>query len=186
MNYHRVTWKNLHTLTHRLAKKIQQNHQDVDVIVGIARGGLTISHILSDFLQLPVASFTISSYKDLQQEELSEISYPIGGGLQDKNILLLDDVSDTGKTFVRGIEHLRELGAKHIVTASVYIKPWTKFMPDYYAQSVNEWIVFPFDMRDTVEDVSGFLKKEGKSQKEIIEKLKELKIPMKYINTYLK
>lgn len=186
MNYHRVTWKNLHSLTHRLAKKIQKKHQDIDVIVGIARGGLTISHLLSDFLQLPVASFTISSYKDLQRGELSEISYPIGDGLLNKNILLLDDVSDTGKTFVRGIEHLKELGAKHITTASVYIKPWTEFMPDYYAQSVNDWIVFPFDMRDTVEDVSGFLKKEGKTTEEIIAKLKELKIPSTYIKTYLK
>lgn len=186
MNYHSVRWKQLHTLTYQLANKIEKDKKNIDLIVGVARGGLTISHIVSDFLQLPVASFTISSYKDLQQQELSDISYQVGGTLKNMTILLVDDVSDTGKTFVRGIEHLKEMGAQHVVTGSVFIKPWTKFIPDYYVKSVNDWIVFPFDMRDTVEDVSGFMKKDGKTKAEIVSKLKELKIPEKYIDQYLK
>jgi hypothetical protein len=185
MNYHRVTWADLHHKIHTLAEKVASDKKELDLIVGIARGGLTISHILSDFLQLPVASFTISSYKDLQQQELSEITYPVGGNLTKKNVLLIDDVSDTGKTFIRGIEHLKELGAQSVVTGAVYMKPWTKFVPDYYSQKVDEWIVFPFDMRDTVEDTAGFMKKEGKTKKEIEQKLHELKIPASYIKKYL-
>ncbi len=186
MNYHSVSWKQLHESTHSLAEKIRTDNKKIDLIVGVARGGLTISHIVSDFLQLPVASFTISSYKDLQQQELSDISYHVGGDLQKKHILLIDDVSDTGKTFIRGIEHLKEFGAREITTGSVYIKPWTKYIPNYYAKSVNEWIVFPFDMRDTVEDVSGFMRKDGKTKDEIIQKLKELKISEKYISLYMR
>lgn len=186
MNYHSVSWKQLHDLTHSLSEKISESKKNIDLIVGVARGGLTISHIVSDFLQLPVASFTISSYKDLQQQELSDISYQVGGSLKNKNILLIDDVSDTGKTFVRGIEHLKEMGAESILTGSVFIKPWTEFMPDYHAKCVNDWIVFPFDMRDTVEDVSGFMKKDGSKTEEIRAKLIELHIPEKYITQYLK
>jgi hypoxanthine phosphoribosyltransferase len=186
MNYHSVSWKQLHTLTYQLAKKIEKDNKKIDLIVGVARGGLTISHIVSDFLQLSVASFTISSYKDLQQQELSDISYQVGGHLKNMNILLVDDVSDTGKTFIRGIEHLKEMGAQHVITGSVFIKPWTQFVPDYYAKSVNDWIVFPFDMRDTVEDVAGFMKKDGETLGEITTTLLELKIPRKYIEQYLK
>lgn len=186
MNYHSVSWNRLHTLIYQLAEKIEKDNKKIDLIVGVARGGLTISHIVSDFLQLSVASFTISSYKDLQQQELSDISYHVGGDLKNMTVLLVDDVSDTGKTFIRGIEHLKEMGAQHVVTGSVFIKPWTKFVPDYYAKSVQDWIVFPFDMRDTVEDVAGFMKKEGKTIAEIMETLLKLKIPRKYIEKYLK
>jgi hypoxanthine phosphoribosyltransferase len=185
MDYHSVSWKQLHSLTQKLSEKIATDKPKIDLIVGVARGGLTISHIVSDFLQLPVASFTISSYKDLQQQELSDISYQVGGNLKGMHVLLVDDVSDTGKTFIRGIEHLKELGAQSVTTGSVFIKPWTKFTPDYYAKSVNEWIVFPFDMRDTVEDVSGFMKKDGYSRDEIEKTLGMLRIPVAYIKKYL-
>ena len=151
MKYHSVSWNQLHTLTHSLTEKIQKDDIKLDLIVGIARGGLTIAHIASDFLKLPVASFTVSSYKDLKQQDLSDISYHVGGDLHQKNILLMDDVSDTGKTFVRGIKYLEELGAESIITASPFIKPWTKHLPDYYVQEVDEWIVFPYDIRETIE-----------------------------------
>jgi hypoxanthine phosphoribosyltransferase len=185
MKYHSVSWKQLHSLTHTLTEKIQEKSPELDLIVGIARGGLTIAHIASDFLKLPVASFTISSYKDLKQQKMSEIAYHVGGDLQHKNILLIDDVSDTGKTFVRGIKYLTELGAASITTASPFIKPWTVHMPDFYVEQVDDWIVFPYDMRETVESLQTNLLKEGKTPSYIAEQLALIKIPKKFITKYL-
>lgn len=186
MNYFSVSWKQLHSTTHSLTEKILKKGVKLDLIVGIARGGLTIAHIASDFLRLPVASFTISSYKDLKQQKMSDISYHVGGDLKGKHILLIDDVSDTGKTFVRGIKYLADLGAASITTASLYIKPWTNHLPDFYVKSVNEWIVFPYDMRETVEALQTNLLKDGKSTEHISKQLSLIKIPKKYITKYLK
>ncbi|MCX6730347.1 MAG: phosphoribosyltransferase family protein [Candidatus Roizmanbacteria bacterium] len=185
MNYHCVSWKQLHSITHTLTEKIQKENNKLDLIVGIARGGLTIAHIASDFLKLPVASFTISSYKDLKQQKMSDISYHVGGDLKNKHILLIDDVSDTGKTFVRGIKYLTELGAASITTASPYIKPWTKHLPDFYVKSVDEWIVFPYDMRETVEAIKTNLLKDGKMTNDIKKQLSLMKIPKVYITKFL-
>ena len=186
MKYHSVSWNQLHTLTHSLTEKIQKKNSKLDLIVGIARGGLTIAHIASDFLHLPVASFTISSYKDLKQQKMSDISYHVGGDLKNKNILLMDDVSDTGKTFIRGIEYLKELGASNIITASPFIKPWTTHMPDFYVKKVDEWIIFPYDIRETVEAIQANLRKEGKTNELIVRQLSLMKIQKKYITKYLK
>ena len=37
--------------------------------------------------------------------------------LKNKKILLVDDISDTGKTFIRGIQYIKSLGAENIKTA---------------------------------------------------------------------
>ena len=186
MKYHSVSWKQLHSLTHSLTEKVRKKNNKLDLIVGIAKGGLTIAHIASDFLKLPVASFTISSYKDLKQQKLADVSYHVGGDLRNRHILLVDDVSDTGKTFVRGIKYLAGLEAASVTTASLFIKPWTKYMPDFYVKQVNEWIVFPYEMRETVEALQTNLLKDGKSVDYISKQLALIKIPKKYITKYLK
>ena len=187
MKYHSVSWKQLHDLTYLLAKKIQGENRKHDLIVGIARGGLTISHIASDFLKLPVASFTISSYKDLKRQELSDISYHVGGSLKNMNILLIDDISDTGKTFIRGVKYLKELGATHITTAAPFIRQGSDYEPNFYVKEmIDEWVVFPYDIRETVEAIQTNLSKSGKTINDISKQLSQIKIPKRYVARYLK
>jgi len=98
----------------------------------------------------------------------------------------VDDVSDTGKTFIRGMAYLKELGAESVSTASPLIKPWTKYVPDFYVKEIDEWIVFPYDMRETVEAIQTNLLKDGKTPVYILECLSHMKIPKKFITKYLK
>lgn len=186
MKFFTLSWEELHQTTFRLAKKIQKDKCRFDLIVAIGRGGLTFAHILSDLLRLPITSFTITSYKDIQEQTMPKITFKIGNKLNDKKILLVDDVSDTGKTFLRGIKYLRKLGAKEVATASPYIKPWTKFIPNYYEKKVDKWIIFPFDMRETIESLTAKYKKEGLSLPQIKKKLIKINLPQDYINAFAK
>ncbi len=186
MEYYSITWRQLHKDTHLLSQKIHRAEKKADLIVAIARGGFTIAHMMSDFLHLPVASFTISSYKDMKQGELSDITFHVGGDLKNKTILLVDDVSDTGKTFIRGTSYLKELGAHTIITASPYTKPWTKHVPDFSIKETNKWIVFPYDVRETVEAFQVIHQKEGKDREHTKEQLKKIKLPSHFVSHYLK
>lgn len=145
--------------------------------MAIARGGMTVAQILSDFLSLPVATFTVSSYKDLRQEKSSEVSFHVGGDLKNKHILLVDDVSDTGKTFERGAQYLNKLGAFSVATAALLVKPQSKHIPDFFVKKTSAWIVFPYEVKETILSVEKMMKKEKKTLDEIKEKLKKLKIP---------
>jgi len=160
-----------------LAKKIEGSGQKLDLIVAIARGGMSIAQILSDFLSLPIATFTISSYKDLRQKDLPEISFHVGGNVRGKHILLVDDVSDTGKTFERGIKYLHKLGVSSISTAALLVKPQSKHAPDFFVKKTGAWIVFPYEVKETIVSVTKMMKKEKKTIYEIKNKLRELKIP---------
>jgi len=90
MDFLPVSWQRLQDDTFALSQQIEKSGNHFDLIVAIARGGMAIAQILSDFLSLPVATFTVSSYKDLSQNKLSDISYHLGGDIKNKNILLKD------------------------------------------------------------------------------------------------
>ena len=186
MKFHLVTWESLQLLTHQLAEKITESGYKPDLIVAIARGGLSISHILSDFLRLPITTFTISTYRDFQQQAVPEIKLKIGDKLHNKKIILVDDCTETGKTFIRGKEYLKELHAETVKTAALFHKPWSTYEPDYYATTIDKWIIFPFDMRETVEELIKVETNNGSTVEEVKKKLAGLGIPQHYINRYSK
>ncbi|MBI3620375.1 phosphoribosyltransferase [Candidatus Roizmanbacteria bacterium] len=184
MKYTAPSWESFHTSVFRLAKKIYASDYRFDLIVAIARGGLTVAHIFSDFFNRPITTFTISTYTDLKQHRVPEIILKIGDKLDHKQILLVDDVSDTGKTFVRGINYLKELGASEIRTAAVYIKPWTKFVPDYFVKKTAAWIVFPYEVKETIGALSKNLKQEKISDRKIRKVFAKIGIPKRYLDFF--
>lgn len=173
----------MHNDIHDLSLKIAKKYKP-DILVAIARGGLTIAHIMSDFLDLPITTFTVSSYHDQKQVTIPKITLHLGNKLHNKKILLVDNISDTGKTFFRGIEYLKENGAEEIMTTAPYIKPWTKYVPDFYLKSYTEWIIFPFDMKENTQIIAKNLAEKGLDKKQIIRELKKIKIPEEFINYY--
>ncbi len=186
MKYASYSWNKIQQYVYQLSQKVEQSGEKFDLIVGIARGGLTISHILSDFLGLPVASFTINSYKDFKQQKELILSYEVGALLDQKKILLVDDVSDSGKSFVRGVKHLQEMKAKNVKTASLFIKPWTKFKPDFYIKEATAWLIFPYEMKETIDALQKQFKDQDLSDIQIKNQLKKIKLPATWITKFLK
>ena len=184
MEFLSVSWSSLHKESYQLSQRIASDGKKHDLIVAIARGGMTNAQLLSDFLSLSVATFTISSYKDMRRDKLSDISYHVGGSLTGKHILLVDDISDSGKTFVRGVGYLKELGASSITTAAPYVKPWTKHLPDYYVEKTDKWVVLPYEVRETIGSVTSAMKKDGAGKKQIQETLNKLGFDEEFISAY--
>ncbi len=65
--------------------------------------------------------------------------------VRDRDVLLLDDIFDTGKTLKQIAEHMKRLGAKSLRTAVLLRKSGTQlveFEPDYVAFSIpDEFVV---------------------------------------------
>ena len=184
MEYLSISWEELQEATFNLSQKITKSNKKIDLIVGIARGGVTISHLVSDFLSLPLASFTISSYQDFAQVRAPLITHKLGTKLTDIRIPLIDDISDTGNTFIHGIDHIKEMEAKEVYTASLFTKPWTKFTPDFHVKEVDEWVIFPFDVRESIEGLKKAWAEQGLTVEQINAKLMTLKLQEKYINFF--
>ena len=174
IDYLPVSWEEYHTLARKLAGKVLTDGKKVDEIVAISRGGLTLGHLLTDFLRVPISTFTIQSYTNLQTQGAVKITKPLTEPLDGKNILLVDDVSDTGTTLKRAIEYLNMFTPKTITTLSMYYKPHSVYKPDYFAATTSAWILFPYEPTETAITIMKSMKKEKKSAKEINNFLKNL------------
>lgn len=169
IDYLLPTWDEYHSLTRTLAAKILSDDIQIDEIVAISRGGLTLGHLLTDLLHVPISTFTIQSYTDIQKSGEVKITKPLTIPLDGKTVLLVDDVADRGTTMVRAIEYLKMFTPKKTHTLTLYYKPHSVYKPDYFAQTTSAWICFPYEPTEMVLSIYKNMKKEGKTEKEIDE-----------------
>ena len=106
---------------------------------------------------IAVESFSGKGIEDQQGELI--FSREMSSTVQDMkgNILLCDDLSDTGVTLNKSIEWLKNYpplkgNIKNIKTAVLWKKKDSTFEPDFCAQKLNSnpWIVQPFERYEEV------------------------------------
>jgi hypoxanthine phosphoribosyltransferase len=172
----------------RLYKKIKGDNYKPDIIVAIARGGWVVGRIISDLLEVNQVTdlhitFYTNVYSTLKEPIILE---GIGKDIKNKKILVVDDVSDTGESLIKAIDYLRSFNPLIIKTATVYIKPWTKFIPDYYIKSIDKWIIYPYEVKETIDKLKNKWLNENKSSEWIENKLIEIGIPKWQVKEFLK
>jgi len=167
IQYLPVDWTTYHDLTRKLAASILSHSQPVNKIVAISRGGLTLGHLLSDFLRVPIATFTIQSYTDIKNQGEVQITEPLKSKIKGIHVLLVDDVADSGKTFLRAVRYLKRFRPKDITTVSMFYKPRSSYRPDFYAETTSKWILFPYEPTEMILSITKSMTHEGKSKAEI-------------------
>jgi uncharacterized protein len=172
--YFFTTWPEYHLLAQKLAAAIMNHSPKFDEIVAISRGGLTLGHMLSDFLQLPVSTFAIQSYHDIQKQGTVTITQELGKSIVGKRVLLVDDVSDSGKTFERATAYIKSCKPAEITTVAMFFKPHSSFRPDYYVKQTSRWIIFPYEPTEMIINITKSMTEKGVSKADIQDFLTEL------------
>lgn len=145
------TWDQMGTLNFGLVKQIIGSGHSFDRIVALARGGWTWARDLDDGLKIPQLSSTrIESYNGINESGKPRITQPLTDSISGENILLFDEVIDSGSTIKEAKEYLRIMGAKSIHTAALCYKPRSDVKPDFYAFSTSAWVVFPHEIREFI------------------------------------
>lgn len=177
IQYLPVSWNKYHALAQKLAAAIlgrKETKETIDEIVAISRGGLTLGHLLSDLLRVPVSTITIQSYTDIQTQGEAVVTAKLQRSIRGKRILLVDDVADSGKTLKRAASYLRRSRTSSITTATLFYKPRSMFKPDHYAKQTIKWILFPYEVVEWITTFSKKLLAERKSTAQIQRFLKSL------------
>ncbi len=174
IHYLPVSWKTYHETARKLAAAILDHATPVDQIVAISRGGLTLGHLLTDLLRIPISVITIQSYTDIQASGEAVLTAKLQNSIKHKHILLVDDVSDSGKTLIRAIKYLKRCGPKHIATATMFYKPHSVYRPDYFAKQTTKWILFPYEPTEMILLITKQMQEAGKSKAEIQKFLQKL------------
>ena len=164
------SWDYIYKLLIELCEKIRENGFKPDVIIGVSRGGWSPARVISDILENPnIANIKVEFYKGVYKTtDEPVITQPISVQIKDKRILIVDDVSDTGKT-LKLLNYELSKQTRKIKTVTVYSKPWTCFTPDFYAKSTNAWIIFPWERFEMTKTIGNNLMKEVKKLSEVVE-----------------
>ena len=129
-----------------------------DIIIGIARGGIPISHEISEVLGVHCEVIRFQRYMGRMKfaQTLHIIKEP-KTAMKGKNVLVVDDVSDKGDSLKAAEKYLASKGVKKkdIKCLTLHAKPWTKKQPDFVASKTTNWLIYPWDLKEHKEDLLG-------------------------------
>lgn len=147
-----------------MALEIRKSGFNPHIIVGVSRGGWAPGRILSDLLEnTHTVNLKIEFYVGIGKTAGKPIvTQPIGEDISGKRVLVVDDVSDTGKSLKVAMEHMLEKGAAGVKTATIYFKPHSTFKPDFFADSTANWIIFPWERLEVTKLLIQEAKAEGR------------------------
>lgn len=185
--YEAPSWGQIYTLLLKQATAIRRCGFKPDVIVGVCRGGWLPARFLSDLLENPnVASVQVKSYVGIgefhQPALLQDVSVAVAG----KRVLVVDDVADSGGSLKFVKEHLLEQGAVEVKTATLYFKPQSAFTPDFYAKQTSCWVIFPWDIKETLRVLFEANKNDSARLHHEIALLEAVGLPKRLIERFLK
>jgi len=180
-------WQALHALAFNISVQIKAGNHHFDRVVTLAKGGWPMSRSLADFLEMSeVQSLGIKFYKGIDQREAKPIVYqdlPID--ISGESILLFDDVADTGESLRFATEYLENHGAASVTTATIYYKKRSSVTPDYFSAQVAEWIIFPYELVETLRILGTRWLAEGLSLEEVIARFIALNFEASQVEHYV-
>lgn len=186
--YEYYTWSDLGEAIFRIAKQVIDSGEEFDRIIALAKGGLTFSRSLVDYLNIKeVSSFQIEFYSVIEHKNKTPVitqSLPVS--VRGERVLVFDDVVDHGDTMELAVQYLNYHGVKEIKTAALVSKPWSKFKIDYAAFESQAWVIFPNEARETIETICHIWAKKGDSPEVIRRQLAEMGFPKEEVALFAK
>lgn len=144
-----LTWERFGTATRTLAEAIAADGWRPDIVVAVARGGLTVAGALSYALGVKnCGTINVEFYTGVDERLDVPVVLPPSLQLVDVTglrVLVADDVADTGHT----LRLVREVLAQHVAearTAVLYQKSHSVIAPDYCWKQTDSWINFPWSV----------------------------------------
>jgi len=186
LHFLHLSWDQIQTLTEALAKKIEASGFKPDIIVAVSRGGFDPARILCDQLSIRrLASVQLEAYDGMVKRPEPIVVLPVNADLGGKKTLLVDDISDSGASLLKAKEHLIEKSAAEVRVATLHIKPWSKYVPDYYAESVDAWVVYPWELKECLQELADKIRSNGVKGKAVAAKLIEAGFKKPDVEHYL-
>lgn len=162
-----VSFNDVYRMVEKVSGDVKVSGYKPTTIVGLARGAWVPARLLCDFLGVTdLISLKVEHW--LQTGRTSEeatISYPLTGDLRKKRLLVIDDITDTGKSLITSMEYLMTFSPEEIRSATMQYFPQSKFKPDYFAEEVKTWVWFIYPW-NWIEDTSTLIVRLMAAQKE--------------------
>ena len=150
-----VSEEEIKEIVKRLARQIEKDYANEDkiVLVGILKGSVTFMTDLMREIKMPVEIdfMRVSSYGDSTVSSgnvniILDLNRP---KLSTENILMVEDIVDSGRTLRYLISYLKNKGAKSVKTVTLLNKPGRRevdFTPEYIGTSIENKFVIGYGL----------------------------------------
>jgi pyrimidine operon attenuation protein / uracil phosphoribosyltransferase len=144
----------LHLTIQRLAHQLMENHPDLEntALIGIQTGGIYLADKIVEFLKeirkdkkIQYGKLDITFYRDDIRKELhvpNQTDIPFS--IENKKVVLIDDVLFTGRTIRAALDALQDFGRPQKVELCVLIDRKSSrqlpIQPDYYGKAIDSII----------------------------------------------
>jgi uncharacterized protein len=160
-----TNWEYIYGLCRTVSTEVKRSEFEPDVIVALARGGWFAGRCICDFLGLDdLTSLKMEHYVGTAQKSGEpQIRYPMPeGSVQGKDVLIIDDIADTGGSIERAQEYVTDREANEVHTATLQLLQTSEFEPDFVGERLEEWswVVYPWNfIEDMIDLISGVMEK---------------------------
>ncbi|MFB6110957.1 MAG: phosphoribosyltransferase [Halobacteriaceae archaeon] len=161
-----TNWDYIYDLCRDVSVQVKDDEFEPDVVVALARGGWFAGRCLCDFLGLDdLTSLKMEHYVGTAEKaEEPTIRYPMPeGSVAGKNVLIVDDIADTGGSITRAQEYVHERDADAVRTGTLQLLGNSEFEPDFVGERLDTWtwVVYPWNfLEDMVELIEGVMEKD--------------------------
>jgi len=170
-----MSWELFDNLAKKVAQKMKEDDYQPDFMVGLARGGWVLSRVLCDYLGVKdLVSLKIEHWGVTATPDGSaKIKYPFDIDLTGRDVVVVDDITDTGESMEVAVDYIKTMNPRNIRTSALRHINGSKFIPDYYGDEITwRWVVFPWNI---VEDMCNIIPKAMKGAKDLGEIMERLK-----------
>ena len=170
-----ITLSEAYDMAYEVSQQLTAASVNFDIVLGISRGSLPPARMICDFLNIKtLTSIQIRHYTGGgEAKENVTITDSSNVDLDGKNILIVDDVNDSGKTLEAAHKHASSANASLVKTAVLHEKERTSFKADYTGSDLSgwKWLIYQWAV---TEDLLEFLRRDNMVNAEPYEAIKHL------------
>jgi len=154
-----TNWNYIYNLCRDLSARVVESRYEPDAIVALARGGWFAGRMVCDFLDISdLISLKVEHYVGTARlADECRVRYPIVKEMvEDKQVLIIDDIADTGQSLQHSSDYVREFKPTDCKTGVLQLLFTSEIMPDYHAEFLEDWawIVYPWNFIEDMIDLT--------------------------------
>ncbi len=154
----RISWEKAVELSQGLANRVKASGYLPDLIIAVSRGGLVPARIISDVLGIDdIIAIMIKYWGAARRRHDRPLIYHgvEPSIVRGRRVLIVDEVSDTGKTLETAVSFVSMAGPMDVKTAVLHLKSTSSFVPDFYMERLEDWVWISYPW-STCEDYREF------------------------------
>ena len=147
--------------SHRLGLRVIDSKYVPTFLLILWRGGGPIGiaiHELLKFKNIDTNHMVLktSSYNNFEQSNqiyIDDMSNLVKNISQEDKLLIIDDIFDSGRTYAAVLSALDDQCGSNCPSEIRLAVPWykpeknkTKYIPDYFLHTTDQWVVFPHEL----------------------------------------